>query len=170
MCSTERRRPWRLSPSASPRRARTTRGFRQASGSVPAAPPPPRLTRPWSPGRGCRFRDLPLHSPPRALCQSLPGGRNLHSASMVKLACLVAAALLLLEACTTGAPPQIDIALVVDKTFDIKSADPHRELSVTGAMLARALYSTLLSFDGADESTPVPSIARSDSSSEDARR
>jgi len=89
---------------------------------------------------------------------------------MVKLACLVAAALLWLEACTTGAPPQIDSALVVDKTFDIKSADPHRELSVTGTMLARALYGTLLSFDGADESTPVPWIARSYSSSEDARR
>src|SRR5260370_19332745 len=37
-------------------------------------------------------------------------------------------------------------------------------------MLARDVCSTLLSFDGADESTPVPWIARSYSSSEDARR
>ena len=91
-------------------------------------------------------------------------------AIMVKLACAAALALLLIDACTSSAPPQINSALVVDKSFDIKSADPHRELSVTGAMVARALYSTLLSFDGADESKPVPWMARSYSSSEDARR
>lgn len=83
---------------------------------------------------------------------------------------MVAAGLLMVGACTSTSAPQVDSALVVDKTFDIKSADPHRELSGTGAMLARALYSTLLSFGGADESAPVPWIARSYTSSEDARR
>jgi peptide/nickel transport system substrate-binding protein len=92
------------------------------------------------------------------------------AASMVKVACVAAVVLLSIVACTSNTAPQSNSALVIDKTFDIKSADPHRELSVTGAMLAKALYSTLLTFDGADESTPVPLIARSYSSSDDARR
>jgi len=72
--------------------------------------------------------------------------------------------------CSSDAPASTNEVLIVDKTFDLKTADPHRELSVTGAMVAKALYSTLLTFNGGDQSTPVPSIAASYSTSEDARR
>src|SRR5713226_2424247 len=69
------------------------------------------------------------------------------------LAALVAAA-----ACNSTAATSTNSVLIVDKTFDLKSADPHGELSVTGAMISKALYDTL------------PAVASSYFSSEDARR
>ncbi len=73
-------------------------------------------------------------------------------------------------ACTPSPTTNPNRVLVVDKSFDLKTADPHLELSATGAILAKALYSTLLTFEGGDLSAPVPSLAISYSSSEDARR
>src|SRR5713226_5218827 len=69
------------------------------------------------------------------------------------LAALVAAA-----ACNSTAATSTNSVLIVDKTFDLKTADPHGELSVTGAMISKALYDTL------------PSVATSCTSSEDARQ
>src|SRR5216684_8408439 len=74
------------------------------------------------------------------------------------LAAFTLAALLAAAACSPTAATSTDSVLIVDKTFDLKSADPHRELSVTGAMISMALYDTL------------PSVATSYTSSEDARR
>ena len=54
------------------------------------------------------------------------------------------------------------------QAFDLQTADPHRELDATGAIVAKALYSTLLTFDRAYEATPMPSLATSYSSSADA--
>ena len=87
-----------------------------------------------------------------------------------RVASLVALSLLSSATCTSGATTNPNRVLVVDKSFDLKTADPHLELSATSAMLAKALYSTLLTFAAGDMSTPVPSLAESYSSSEDARR
>lgn len=59
--------------------------------------------------------------------------------------------------------------LVVDKSFDMKTADPQREFEVSGGIIAKALYSTLLTFKGADSATPVPSVAKSYTASSDAK-
>ena len=59
--------------------------------------------------------------------------------------------------------------LVVDKSFDMKTADPQREFEVSGGIIAKALYSTLLTFKGSDSATPVPSVASSYSGSTDAK-
>src|SRR5260370_17969196 len=74
------------------------------------------------------------------------------------LASFALAVLLAVAACSPTAPTSTDSVVIVDKTFDLKSADTHRELSVTGAMISKALYDTL------------PSVASSYTSSEDARR
>jgi peptide/nickel transport system substrate-binding protein len=86
------------------------------------------------------------------------------------VASLVALGLLSSAACTSSPATNPKRVLVVDKSFDLKTADPHLELSATGALFAKALYSTLLTFDAGDMSTPVPSLALSYSPSEDARR
>lgn len=59
--------------------------------------------------------------------------------------------------------------LVVDKSFDLKTADPQRQFEVTGGMIAHVLYDTLLEFRGADVTTPKPSLAASYKVSKDAR-
>jgi peptide/nickel transport system substrate-binding protein len=58
---------------------------------------------------------------------------------------------------------------VVDKSFDLKTADPQREFELSGGILAKALYSTLLTFKGADSATPVPQVASSYEASADAK-
>src|SRR5260370_5886724 len=74
------------------------------------------------------------------------------------LASFALAALLAAAACSSPTATSTNSVLIVDNTFDLKSADPHRELSVTGAMISKALYDTL------------PSVASSHTSSQDARR
>ena len=86
------------------------------------------------------------------------------------IACFVVLSLLTITACSSGRPTTTNRILVVDKSFDLKTADPHRDLSVTGGIVAKALYSTLMTFDGGDEAAPVPSLATSYSTSEDATR
>lgn len=58
--------------------------------------------------------------------------------------------------------------LVVDKSFDLATADPGRQFEVTGTIVGIALYDTLLTFEDADVSTPVPHLAESFESNEDA--
>ncbi len=71
--------------------------------------------------------------------------------------------------CSSSAATSTNAILIVDKSFDLTTADPHMELSETGALIAKAVYSTLLTFRGGDQSTPVPWVAASYTSSEDAR-
>jgi peptide/nickel transport system substrate-binding protein len=49
--------------------------------------------------------------------------------------------------------------LVVDKSFDLKTADPQRQYEPTGGIVDRALYDTLLKFKGGDVAHPLPSVA-----------
>lgn len=76
---------------------------------------------------------------------------------------LVAAAALALSGCANA--PKGDSAggdassIVVDASFDLKTADPNREYETTGSILAKALYETLLTFEGEDVTKPVDGLA-----------
>ncbi|QTX03813.1 ABC transporter substrate-binding protein [Agromyces archimandritae] len=50
-------------------------------------------------------------------------------------------------------------SLVIDTAFSIETADPGHTYDPTGNMLAKALYETLVDFEGSDVSTPVPGLA-----------
>lgn len=50
-------------------------------------------------------------------------------------------------------------SLVVDASFDLKTADPNRQYETTGQIVAKALYQTLLTFDGDDVTQPVDGLA-----------
>ncbi|WP_433238067.1 ABC transporter substrate-binding protein [Streptosporangium sp. CA-135522] len=51
--------------------------------------------------------------------------------------------------------------LVIDTSFDLKTADPGRTYEPTGLTLGKAVYDTLLTFEGSDVTKPVPSLAES---------
>jgi len=59
--------------------------------------------------------------------------------------------------------------LVVDKSFDLKTADPQRQYEPTGGIVDRALYDTLLQYKGADVSHPLPDVATKYTVSDHAR-
>jgi peptide/nickel transport system substrate-binding protein len=59
--------------------------------------------------------------------------------------------------------------LVIDTTFDLKTADPGREYELTGQLLAHSLYDTLLGFANNDLTKPVGNLASSYEMSPDAR-
>ncbi|MEV4175730.1 ABC transporter substrate-binding protein [Nonomuraea sp. NPDC049709] len=59
--------------------------------------------------------------------------------------------------------------LVIDTSFDLKTADPGRTYEPTGLIVGKALYETLLTFDGADVTKPVPALAESYELSEDGK-
>jgi peptide/nickel transport system substrate-binding protein len=86
------------------------------------------------------------------------------------LASSVLVAFAVFTACSGGtSTPTTNHVLVVDKSFDMKTADPQREFEVSGGIVAKALYSTLLTFKGADSATPVPAVASSYKASSDAK-
>ncbi|GMA32503.1 ABC transporter substrate-binding protein [Litorihabitans aurantiacus] len=87
---------------------------------------------------------------------------------------LAASAALLISACSGGnsASNPSDSAddgdagagagggtLVVDTAFSLETGDPGRNYVPTGSIVLHAMYETLLTFDGDDESTPVPALA-----------
>jgi peptide/nickel transport system substrate-binding protein len=85
--------------------------------------------------------------------------------AFVALAVLVAAA-----AATAGSTKSSATAtLVVDKSFDLKTADPQRQYEPTGGIVDRALYDTLLVFKGADVAHPQPSVATKYAVTKDAK-
>lgn len=59
--------------------------------------------------------------------------------------------------------------LVIDKSFDLKTADPGREFEVSGQIVVKAMYETLLTFDGSDVTKPVPLLAESYTQSPDGK-
>lgn len=82
-----------------------------------------------------------------------------------------AAAFAILTACGGGGGGggTTNHVLVIDKSFDMKTADPQREFEVSGGIVAKSLYSTLLTFKGSDSATPVPEVASSYTASSDAK-
>lgn len=69
----------------------------------------------------------------------------------------------------TGAHSTAGDTLVIDKNFDLKTADPQRQFEVTGGIIAHALYSTLLEFKGRDVKHPRPAVASRFTASKDAK-
>ncbi|WP_166352879.1 ABC transporter substrate-binding protein [Phytoactinopolyspora limicola] len=57
--------------------------------------------------------------------------------------------------------------LVVDASFDLKTADPGRQYETTGSIVTKALYETLLTFDGDDVTQPVDGLASYEMSDDD---
>ncbi|QIM17853.1 ABC transporter substrate-binding protein [Leucobacter coleopterorum] len=78
-------------------------------------------------------------------------------------AALATASVLLLSGCSNapqnGGGGGAASSIVVDASFDLKTADPNREYETTGSILAHALYQTLLTFDGSDVTKPVDGLA-----------
>lgn len=74
---------------------------------------------------------------------------------------LTLAAALAFSACSASdsTEPASGGSLVVDASFDLKTADPNREYETTGSIVAKALYETLLTFDGDDVTQPVDGLA-----------
>ncbi len=78
---------------------------------------------------------------------------------------LGAVALLALAGCSggnsanTSESSQGSDSLVIDTAFSIETADPGHTYDPTGNMIAKALYETLVDFEGSDVSTPVPGLA-----------
>jgi peptide/nickel transport system substrate-binding protein len=57
--------------------------------------------------------------------------------------------------------------LVVDNSFDLKTSDPARQFELTGSIVDKALYETVLTFNGNDVTKPVPDIMSYTESSDD---
>ena len=77
---------------------------------------------------------------------------------------LVAVAALALSACSGGGSisgASGGKTLVVDTSFNLKTADPGRMFEPTGQIVDKALYETLLTFKGGDVTKPVAGLASS---------
>jgi peptide/nickel transport system substrate-binding protein len=66
----------------------------------------------------------------------------------------------------TGTGTAATKTLTIDKAFDLKTTDPGRMYEPTGEMVDKALYETLLTFNGGDVSKVVPGLATLDESSD----
>jgi peptide/nickel transport system substrate-binding protein len=64
---------------------------------------------------------------------------------------------------------QASDTLVVDRSFEIRTSDPQRAFEPTAAIVDRAIYDTLLTFQGGDVSRPRLMAARGYRASRDAR-
>ncbi|GAB3597392.1 ABC transporter substrate-binding protein [Microbacterium tumbae] len=86
------------------------------------------------------------------------------SSSRRSLVAVGAAALLVLTGCSGGNSANnggegSSDSLVIDTAFSIETADPGHTYDPTGNMVAKAIYETLVDFEGSDVSTPVPGLA-----------
>jgi peptide/nickel transport system substrate-binding protein len=54
-----------------------------------------------------------------------------------------------------------DATLVIDRSFDLVTNDPHRQFEATGTILHHAVYDTLLAFPTTDITEPQPNVAES---------
>ncbi len=59
--------------------------------------------------------------------------------------------------------------LVVDRSFEIKTADPQRAFEPTASIVNRAVYDTLFTYKGGDIAHPVPLLVQSWKASKDAK-
>src|ERR687895_1246786 len=81
---------------------------------------------------------------------------------------LVAVATAVYAAAAWSADARTD-TLVVDRSFEIRTADPQRAFEPTAAIANRAVYDTLLTFRGGDVSRPRLMAARGYRASNGAR-
>ncbi|MEV4223058.1 ABC transporter substrate-binding protein [Nonomuraea sp. NPDC049725] len=95
-------------------------------------------------------------------------------ATRSQTAAVLLAGALALAACGSGgsqapAAQSGGKTLVIDTSFDLKTADPGRTYEPTGLIVGKATYETLLTFDGGDVTKPVPALAESYELSEDGK-
>ncbi|OKI63391.1 ABC transporter substrate-binding protein [Micromonospora sp. CB01531] len=100
-------------------------------------------------------------------------GRSSHRA-LRPMAALIAAAVVGvvgLSACSgeDSGDNGTNSTLTVDTSFVVKSLDPGAVYEPTGNVVVHALYDTLVTFDGADISKPVPALASAYAASPDGR-
>ena len=91
-----------------------------------------------------------------------PGAR----AALAVLAILATAAIA--SGATTG-PSAPTGTLVIDRSFEIKTADPPRAFEPTAAIVDRGIYDTLFTYNGGDLAHPRPLLVQSQSVSKDAK-
>lgn len=77
------------------------------------------------------------------------------------LGATVAAAALLLAGCGGSSDTAAPETLVIDKSFDLITADPARMFETTGNLLLHSVYDSLLTFENGDATEPKPSLAES---------
>jgi peptide/nickel transport system substrate-binding protein len=68
-----------------------------------------------------------------------------------------------------ASPAAASGTLVIDRSFEIKTADPQRAFEPTASIVDRGIYDTLLTYRGSDVAHPVPMLARSYTASKDAK-
>ncbi|MDP9261772.1 MAG: ABC transporter substrate-binding protein, partial [Actinomycetota bacterium] len=59
--------------------------------------------------------------------------------------------------------------LVVDRSFEIKTADPQRAFEPTASIVDRGIYDTFFTYKGGDLAHPIPLLVQSWSASKDAK-
>ena len=59
--------------------------------------------------------------------------------------------------------------LVVDRSFEIKTADPQRAFEPTASIVDRGIYDTFFTYKGGDLAHPVPMLVQSWKASKDAK-
>jgi peptide/nickel transport system substrate-binding protein len=82
------------------------------------------------------------------------------------LAVLVAAAVASGARSVSSAP---SATLVIDRSFEIKTADPQRAFEPTAAIVDRGIYDTLFTYKGGDLAHPRPLLVQTWSASKDAK-
>lgn len=94
------------------------------------------------------------------------------SVKLVGAAALIAASALIVSACSAPAQnepeePAVE-SLVIDKSFDLVTADPARMFETTGGIVLHAVYDSLLTFADGNAEEPLPSVASEWSVNDDA--
>ena len=77
------------------------------------------------------------------------------------IAVAVAAALAGSVAAATHGSVRAAGTLVIDRSFEIKTADPQRAFEPTASIVDRGIYDTLLTYKGSDVAHPVPQLVTS---------
>jgi len=84
-------------------------------------------------------------------------------ARLAGMAAVLAAAALVISACAapadTTTQPEGGSSLVIDKSFDLVTADPARMFETTGGIVLHAVYDSLLTFADGNAEEPLPSVA-----------
>jgi peptide/nickel transport system substrate-binding protein len=109
---------------------------------------------------------FPLEAPVVFRTTSTTSSRNRNTTRIAFGAAAVALSLVV-AGCSSGKTTGSESAsktLTINKTFDLKTADPGRMYEPTGEMVDKALYETLLTFKGGDVSKVVPGLAKLDES------
>jgi peptide/nickel transport system substrate-binding protein len=112
----------------------------------------------------------PVHHPgtvirPRERHSMIRSHRRLAAALVIG-----ASAALVLTGCSSGGNSSSGGSgktLVVDNSFDLKTSDPARAFELTGSIVDKALYETVLTFNGSDVTKPVPDIMSYSESNDD---